>query len=338
MSTNLTVESLPIEQLDLDKENPRIRKFIEQYGESPSFDHMMLALSAHSSDPEGGNTATFQSLKESIRAQGGVINPIIVERQPNQRYKVVEGNTRVAIFKSFKADKINGAWDAIPAIIHDKLPGYQADAIRLQCHIVGPRPWDPYSKAKYLDHLLNHDNLPLATIVELCGGRRKEIAEYVEAYRDMEKYYRPILSSDGDFDPTRFSAFVELQKPNIKQAVLDADFSFTNFAEWINDRKIDPLNTVRTLPRILKNPQAKAKFLALGAREAIKVLEVPPAPGLTNVSLDQLLRVVIEKLDTMGWRDLDAIKADLGGEKAQLLLEAHEVLADITEKISAKVE
>lgn len=338
MLGGLTVRDLPIDQLDLDKENPRIRKFLEQYGDTASFDHMLLALGAHSSDPESGSTVTFQSLKESIRAQGGVIQPIIVECQPNGRYKVVEGNTRVAIFMSFKAEEIKGSWDTIPAIVHDKLSGYQADAIRLQCHIVGPRPWDPYSKAKYLDHLLNHDSLPLSTIVELCGGRRKEIAEYVEAYRDMEKYYRPTLDSDGEFDPTRFSAFVELQKPNVKQAVLDADFSFTNFAEWVRDRRIDPLNTVRALPRILKNPQAKTKFLAVGAREAIKLLEVPPAPGLTNVSLEQLLRVAIEKLDTMGWRELDAIKVDLGSEKAQLLFEAHEVLTDVCNKIAEKVD
>lgn len=337
MSNGLTVENIPVDQLDLDPENPRIRKFLEQYGGTPSFDHMLLALGAHSSDPESGSTVTFQSLKESIRAQGGVINPIHVEKQPSGRYRVVEGNTRVAIFMSFKAEKIKGSWGSIPAFVHEKLPGFQADAIRLQCHIVGPRPWDPYSKAKYLDHLLNHDNLPLSTIVELCGGRRKEIAEYVDAYRDMEKFYRPILGSDGDFDPTRFSAFVELQRANVKQAILE-DFTLTNFAEWIRDRKIDPLNTVRALPRILKNPQAKAKFLAVNAREAIKLLEVPPAPGLANVSLEQLLRSVIEKLDTMGWRELDVIKADLGSEKAQLLVEAHEVLTEVCEKIAEKTD
>lgn len=336
MAADLKIEHLPIGKLDLDVENPRIRKFLEQYGGSPNFDQMLLALGAGSSDLESGSTVTFQSLKESIRAQGGVINPIIVERKPDSRYRVVEGNTRVAIFRSFLADKIKGSWESIPAIVHEQLPDHQADAIRLQCHIVGPRPWDPYSKAKYLDDLLNHKNLPLGTVVDLCGGRRKEIVEYVDAYRDMEKLYRPILESDGDFDATRFSAFVELQKPNIKEAVLEAKFSLTNFAEWVRDRKIDPLNTVRALPRILRNQQARAKFLAVGAREAIKLLEVPPAPGLANVPLDQLLRVVIEKLDTMVWRDFDALKSDPGSERAQLLVEAHEGLADICQRIAEK--
>jgi hypothetical protein len=337
MPTSLKVENLSIDDLDLDVENPRIRKFIEQYGTTPNFDQMLLALGAGSSDPESGSTVTFQSLKESIRAQGGVINPIFVERKPGGRYRVVEGNTRVAIYRSFVADSIKGAWNTIPAFIYDQLTGHQADAIRLQCHIVGPRPWDPYSKAKYLDDLINTKNLTLATVVDLCGGRRREIVDYVAAYRDMEKYYRPVvLESDGDFDVTRFSAFVELQKPNIKEAIIDSKFTFTSFSEWIRDRKIDPLNTVRALPRILKNTQARAKFLAVGAREAIKLLEVPPAPGLTNVSLDQLLRVVVEKLNTMGWRDLEVLKNDPGSEGAQLLIEAHEVLAEVCQTISDK--
>lgn len=336
MPTSLKVENLSIDDLDLDVENPRIRKFIEQYGTTPNFDQMLLALGAGSSDPESGSTVTFQSLKESIRAQGGVINPIFVDRKPNGRYRVVEGNTRVAIFRSFLADSVRGAWDTIPAIIHDQLTGHQADAIRLQCHIVGPRPWDPYSKAKYLDDLLNTKNLPLATVVDLCGGRGKEIRDYVAAYRDMEKYYRPILESDGEFDATRFSAFVELQKPNIKEAIIESNFTFASFAEWVRNRKIDPLNTVRALPRILKNAPARVRFLAAGAREAIKLLEVPPAPGLTNVPLDQLLRVVIEKLNTMAWRDLEVLKNDPGSERSQLLIEAHEVLAEVCQTIGDK--
>jgi len=65
------MELLPIDQLDLDTENPRIRKWVEQYAEPPSFEQMLLALGAGSSDPEGGGTVTFQSLKESIRAMAG---------------------------------------------------------------------------------------------------------------------------------------------------------------------------------------------------------------------------------------------------------------------------
>lgn len=336
MNNNFAIQLIPIDQLNLDKSNPRIRKWIEQYGDSPTFEQMLLALGAGSSDLDSGSTVTFQSLKQSIRAQGGIINPIIVERLEGDKFRVVEGNTRVAIYKSFRDDGITGSWEKIPAIVHDKLVSIEADAIRLQCHIVGPRPWDPYSKAKYLDYLLNVDNIPLATIVDLCGGRKKEITDYVDAYREMEKHYRPILESDGDFDASRFSAFVELQKPNIKQAVVDAGFTLANFSEWIRDRKIDPLNTVRALPRILKNPEAKTKFLAVGAREALKVLDVPPSPVLTNVPLEQLLRLMIERLNVIPYPEVKAMKNDSGSQKAQLLLEANEALSEICKEISGE--
>jgi len=329
MVTNLNIQYISIEDLDLDKENPRIRKWIEQYGDDPSFDQMLLALGAGTSDPEAGSTVTFQSLRDSIRTQGGVINPIIVKKASNGRYLVVEGNTRVAIYRKFFQDKIPGQWNAIPAIVHDGLEQTQIDAIRLQCHIVGPRPWDPYSKAKYLDHLLNVENMSLSKLVDLCGGRKKEITDYIDAYKDMEGYYRPVLESDSDFDPNRFSAFVELQRATVKAAILEADFTLTNFAEWVRDLKIDPLNTVRALPRILKHPQARAKFLAVGARAALKVLDVPVSPAVTNVPLDQLLRVVIEKIHIIPWPQVEAMKKDINSEQTQLIIEAQEALAEL---------
>lgn len=326
---------LPIDSLELDKTNPRIRKWLEQYGDSPSFEQMLLALGAGTSDPESGSTVTFQSLKESIRAHGRISTPIIVLALPDDRYRVVEGNTRVAIYRSFKEDGIKGDWDAIPAIVHSELTPREIDSIRLQCHIVGPRPWDPYSKAKYLDALLNTENRPLSDIVDQCGGGQKEILEYVEAYREMEKYYRPILESDGDFDPTRFSSFKELQAPPVRQAILETNFSFADFAVWVRDRRIDPQNTVRALPRILRNPQARAKFLAVNAREALKLLDVPPSPALASITLEHLLQTLIERLNVIPYADVKQLKADPGCQKAQLLFEANETLAEICKDLSS---
>ncbi len=100
------IRSLPIDDLELDVENPRIRKFVE-YHEGPfNFETMLLALGAGTGDIESGSTTTFQSLKQSIRAKGGIINPIIVRKLPNGKYQVIEGNTRVVIYRSFRDDGI----------------------------------------------------------------------------------------------------------------------------------------------------------------------------------------------------------------------------------------
>jgi hypothetical protein len=187
-----------------------------------------------------------------------------------------------------------------------------------------------------LDHLLNVENLPLTRVVDLCGGRKREITEYVNAYHDMEKYYRPVLESDSDFEPQRFSAFIELQKADVKNAIAQAGFSMRDFAKWVADRNIDPLNTVRALPRILRNTQARNKFLQFNAREALKLLDVPASPELSNVPLDQILLALMERLDVLPYPDVKALKKDPGGTRAQLLLQARDALVELCTDISSE--
>ena len=63
-----------------------------------------------------------------------------------------------------------------------------------------------------------------------------------------------------------------MQKNNVKTALSQAGFEISDFAKWIFDKKIDPLNTVRALPKILKSKKAQQIFLKKGATEAIRRL------------------------------------------------------------------
>ena len=143
---------VPVDGLELDLTNPRIAKYVEMYGSKISAEQMSLALGAGDSQTEEGST-TFYSLKESIKTNGGVIHPIIVSKHDDGRLVVIEGNTRTLIYREFCEQAIPGDWAKIPAMVYRGLSLADIDAIRLQTHLVGPRPWDPYSKAKYLDHL-----------------------------------------------------------------------------------------------------------------------------------------------------------------------------------------
>ena len=138
---------LRVETLVLDASNPRVARFFEMYGEEVTDEQMSLALGAANYD-EGESTTTFQSLRESIRTHGGLIHPILVHRETDNRLVVIEGNTRALIYRQFKSDDDSGKWDIIPAIVYDQLDEKEIDAIRLQAHLVGPRQWDASSKAK----------------------------------------------------------------------------------------------------------------------------------------------------------------------------------------------
>jgi len=199
---------------------------------------------------------------------------------------------------------------------------------------VGPRPWDPYSKAKYLHELRHEEHLPFSAIVDFCGGRQSEVSTFIDAYVDMETYYRPIIADDGDFDTTRFSGFVELQKPGVKQAVAQAGYGLGYFAAWIRDGKLFPLRTVRVLPQILRNAKAREIFLRNGAREAEAVLDKPEVDkNLQEANLGQVARALSEKLATLSYEQYKRLRTDSTGDTVQALLDAQTNLSDFIREL-----
>lgn len=121
---------------------------------------------------EGKGATTPEKLRNSILANRGIMQPIIVNRQKDGRLVCIEGNTRLYINRQFQNDGVEGDWSTIPAIVHDCVAGDGVNAIRLQAHLVGPRAWDAYSKAKYQWELHNKYLMPLDRLVDLCGGSK----------------------------------------------------------------------------------------------------------------------------------------------------------------------
>ena len=326
---------LPVETLVLDTSNPRIARFIEMYGGEVTDEQMSLALGAANSE-QGESTTTFQSLRASIRTHGGLIHPILVNRNTDNRLVVIEGNTRALIYRQFKDDDDSGRWDEILAIVYDNLDEKEIDAIRLQAHLVGPRQWDPYSKAKYLDYLSNSEHLTTDQIIDFCGGQRTEVHRFIDAYNDMERYYRPLLSSDDQFDPTRFSAFVELQAPRVQEALVRSGYTKADFAEWVNDQILYPLDRVRRLPAILANSQARSVFLRDGAREAEKVLDSPSTvEALADATLTQLANALLGRIEKMSYADILRLREDLATPENDALTEARDQLAQLCKDIAS---
>jgi hypothetical protein len=313
-----------IEEVELDRSNPRIRKFLEMYGEEPTAEQIYLALGAGNDDDSGNSTSTtFEKLKQSIITNGGIIQPIILNRRLDGSLVCVEGNTRLALYKNFIETGVKGDWSEIPALVHEQIDEAAVHAIRLQVHLVGTRPWDPYSKAKYLYELRTQDHLPFATIVDYCGGRQGEITEHINAFEDMESYYRP-LTDDGNFDTSRFSGFVELQKAGVKQAISATGFTLSDFARWIHENKLYPLQKVRVLPRILRNAKAREVFLRDGARKAEALLERPDvSKSLQEAEMGQLARALVAKIGLLTWSESERLKSDGSDETVQALSEAH---------------
>ncbi len=110
---------LKVDKIELDFDNPRIAKYVEQYGKNQiTSEALSLALGRGSDDKSG---TSYSSLKESIKSNGGIIHPIIVNKNIDDKYVVIEGNTRVQIYKEFFQNNVPGEWNENRAIVYENL-------------------------------------------------------------------------------------------------------------------------------------------------------------------------------------------------------------------------
>jgi hypothetical protein len=142
----------------------------------------------------------------------------------------------------------------------------------------------------------------------------------------MQAHYMPLIGQNQP-DYSRFSAFVELQKPQVKQAIVKAGFTFDDFAMWVNNSKINQLQNIRQLPRIFANPEAKKQFLSHDARHAMRILEQPSSTAIIkDASLEQLATALAVKIRNMEWSEVKGLKELPNGPVAQALIDCNDEL------------
>ena len=322
---------LPIDQIELDISNPRIADYL-QYHDIDSIDSNTMALLL-------GTTAdACASLRESIKQNGGIIHPIVVNHRPDGTYLVIEGNTRLQIYKDFVKAGIPGNWSYIRAIVYEDLASEEMHAIRLQAHLVGPREWNSYAKAKYLYHLSVEEHMPMSMLISYCGGSSKasEIRNMINAYIDMNNEYRELLDDDTEFDIRKFQGFVELQKKNILDSLVAYGFTKKDFSQWIIDDRISVLADIRKLPDILRSKKAREAFFRSNTNEAKKVLAVEEIASdkLKDVPYDALAKELTRKLDAIGLREIIHLREDSDyDQKKELLISAYEAIKFVLEEV-----
>jgi hypothetical protein len=141
----MDIQQIPVDQILLDQRNPRIAHATEPLSGTVSQEWITLALGhAAPEDEERGTSTTYSSLKASIRANKGIINPINVTRASGGGFVVIEGNTRVAIYRELAEEKapkrrardpapITSGWAAAVATVREgqipSRPLYQSKAL-----------------------------------------------------------------------------------------------------------------------------------------------------------------------------------------------------------------
>jgi hypothetical protein len=320
-------QRVPLDALLLDESNPRIGLYRDsQLKSALSSDDIRHAIINRSPD-------AYAKLRDSIEINQGIINPIWISPIRNSMHLVIEGNTRVLIYRELSEKyPSSGIWESIPAnILPVGIQESQINFIRLEAHLRGVTEWDAYERARYLYILNEKEGYSVRRLEQLTRLKREEIETEIRAFRDMSDVYNSKYPEDP-YQSQKFSYFVEYERSNrIKQEMLNSRLSVSDFCDWVGTGRILKAENVRRLADVLENKTAAQYFLAEGYDRALSYLALAQ-PDLVS-PLFQRIEDVIEGLKRLPFYEVEQIRNGEQPGRKRLLSE----LAQTTEQVWKRV-
>lgn len=316
-----------VDQVVFDELNPRISLMRDSYiseTKKGEFDQKMIefALKAQPS---------FSELKESIRNNKGALVPIWVYPKSG-KYIVIEGNTRLLVYKMLKEEEDTTDYDAINCfILPQEIEEEEKDFIRLTSHLNGHTDWDKYEQAKYLFNLYNVHKYPIKQLAKKTKLKPEEIRQDIESFEIMSTQFYQDYGQDRAFIH-RFSYFKEFVKDKkLRYLMEDLKLDSKDFCEWVGERKIEKAADVRKLRPVLETNKSREMFLKKDLDRAIEILRdlVPEKADKLYTQMQHLN----EMLDEVSFQDAsDVFSSD--NPKRKIFMELQEKMCDISLKFS----
>lgn len=303
-SKDKKIEWVNLKELYLDLENPRISSIIEVSNEQLPQDELVKLLWREMAVDE-----IALSIATNNYFSG---EPLFVIPRPKGGFIVVEGNRRLAAVKllvnphlrqTIKATEITEvspevvqSLQTLPVIKYDnrselwKYLGFR--------HINGPKPWDAFSKAKYVSEVHNQYNVPLDAIARMIGDKNATVERLYRGYevlaqaeqqtnfsredRIKNKFYFSHLYTAIDYP--QFQNFLGIDpKNNFKNNPVPATHlkQLEELVTWLYGKKSAGLEPairkqnpdLNTLREIIEKPESLALFQTLFRQGQVNALD-----------------------------------------------------------------
>jgi hypothetical protein len=254
--------AVPVAECVLDRKNPRVQFLI---GQRPD------AIPQNELDELIWGKDAVKALAQSILQNGGVYDPIIVQRT-KKGYRVREGNCRTVANRHLLAQYPNDTrFMTMPAMIFDvELTEEDLAVLLAGMHVAGKIRWDAYEQAKHVYDLFHVYGKTYDWLSDQLRLSKSKIKELLGAYKATSDY---LAANPAPGNIKKFSLFHEMVKKRELRDRFDQDPQFkVRFHRWLTDGKVTDSKQVRELAAILGNPQAAAAMDKSGFDEASKVL------------------------------------------------------------------
>ncbi len=243
----IQIKRLNIEQAQLKyyPENPRIYSLVYIDETEPSQEDIEEKLQ---------RMDHVKTLKHSIKANGGLIDPIIIR---DGDFVVLEGNSRLAAYRLLaKEDVIK--WGKISVVLLPSTINNDLIFTLLgQYHIIGRKDWNPFEQAGYLWRRHKHYHVEVSSMAREMGMSEGEIRKLITVYDFMK--------NNDDVDSLHWSYYDEYLKSRvIKKHRNEIPKLDERFAEMVKHGEIPAAIDVREkLQAIAKVPGQKGSKLIL---------------------------------------------------------------------------
>lgn len=264
-----------IPQVDLKfyPENPRIYSIVCADEKEPNQEEIEERLT---------EMDRIRVLAQSIRANGGLLEPLIVKANDNI---VLEGNSRLAAYRIL-AKENPVKWGKVKCKL---LPTTISDddifALLGEYHIISRKDWEPYEQAGYLYRRHKMQKVTIENIGKELGIKPSEIKHLIEVYEFMIKH--------KDNDSKRWSYYHEYLSSNSIQKARDRHPELDKvIVEKIKTKEIPRADDIRSkLKTITKAPSPKIlDKLTKGEIKFDEAYERATAGGAGNVIYERFHR------------------------------------------------
>lgn len=266
----LRFEDVPIEQIELDEGNPRIRYRLKLEQDGKSLEEVILAM------PE------VKALRKDIETNKGLRERVILQENGNKK-RAIEGNCRLVCLQSLHhKDKSNPLWKTVPARVLPKDVDPKQVAILLaDFHVAGKITWQAHEKAGQVYLMANELHMSQDEIATYLRTSKSTVSRLLQAYELLRDHFLTIdekkYAKQGE---RKWSFFEEFFKQKYLREEFKNNPTFgDDFCRWVGEGRLPEGADVRRLPTILQaaDGEARKKFLESPASSALteaqKVIE-----------------------------------------------------------------
>jgi len=257
--TEGTIEKISLSKLRLDPKNVRFKHLEKEVGEA--------AIESHIWEEEDAKT-----LYQQIRVSGGLIEPPVVIRMPDDSYLVKEGNRRIVCLRRLAKEAHDGKllkegykypkshFDEVQTIVlAADLSQKDIDSLLGTRHVSGPKEWATLNRAWHIYEMYNQDDMDFDEIRQVLGFGKGTVIRMVKAFQKTIEYGKTHPEDKQWF--RKFTYFDELlKKPQLRDWIEQDSLRVNTFFDWIANGKFSDVRDIRRLPQILEDPDASKVF------------------------------------------------------------------------------